>query len=218
MRRGEFVHSLGAAITGAAFLPRAAPRADHLWRVGLELYSVRNAMKQDPERTLAAVRAIGYDDVELLWSFDNFGRTPQQVLATLRRLGLKAPSAHIAPEALLKDWDRSLDTAKFLGHSYLVVPSLPDDTRTSLDAWKRWADRFNAAGDLARRSGIWLAFHNEPEHLKPIDGAVPYDLFVDRTDPVARAAPAGLRQHGARWRADRWNISSAIATGSGAST
>jgi sugar phosphate isomerase/epimerase len=96
---------------------------------------------------------------------------------------LKAPSGHIAPEALLKDWERSLDAAKLVGHQYLIVPSLPDETRTSLDAWRRWADSFNAAGDLARRAGIWLAFHNEPDHMKPIGGAVPYDLFVDRTDP-----------------------------------
>src|SRR2546429_224699 len=32
-------------------------------------------MRRDPERTLAAVRAIGYTDVELLWSLGNFGRT-----------------------------------------------------------------------------------------------------------------------------------------------
>jgi sugar phosphate isomerase/epimerase len=187
MRRRDFVQAFSATFAGAAFLPRIAPsiaaRKDHLWRVGLELYSVRNAMKKDPERTLAAVRAIGYDDVELLWSFDNFGRTPQQVRETLTHEGLKAPSGHIAPEALLKNWERSLDAAKLVGHQYLIVPSLPDETRTSLDAWRRWADRFNAAGDLARRAGIWLAFHNEPDHMKPIRGAVPYDLFVDRTDP-----------------------------------
>jgi len=183
VKRRDFVHALGATFAGTAISPRLASTTDHLWRVGLELYSVRNAMKRDPERTLAAVRAIGYDDVELLWSFDNFGRTPQQVRATLKQEGLKAPSAHIAPEALLKDWEKSLDTAKLLGHQYLIVPSLPDETQHSLDAWRRWADRFNAAGDLARRAGVWLAFHNEPEHMKPIDGVVPYDLFVERTDP-----------------------------------
>jgi sugar phosphate isomerase/epimerase len=30
---------------------------------------------------------------------------------------------------------------------------------------------------------MWLAFHNEPDHLKPIGGVIPYDLFVARTDP-----------------------------------
>jgi sugar phosphate isomerase/epimerase len=52
-----------------------------------------------------------------------------------------------------------------------------------MDAWRQWADRFNAAGDLARHVGIWLALHNEPEMVKPIHGVVPYDLFIERTDP-----------------------------------
>jgi sugar phosphate isomerase/epimerase len=187
MRRRDFVNSFGAALTALAARPRlmrGANSTDYLWRVGLELYSVRNAMKADPERTLAAVRAMGYDDVELLWSFDNFGRTPEQVRTTLKQLGLKAPSAHIAPELLLGDWDKSLETARMLGHQYLIVPSLPDETKTSIDEWRRWADRFNAAGDLARRKKIWLAFHNEPDHMKPIHGEMPYDLFIARTDPT----------------------------------
>jgi sugar phosphate isomerase/epimerase len=183
MRRREFVEAFGATFAGVAFLPRFVRSKDYLWRVGLELYSVRNAMKADPERTLAAVRAMGYDDVELLWSFNNFGRTPEQVRATLKHEGLKAPSAHIAPEALLKDWDKSLATAKLLGHQYLIVPSLPAETENSLDEWRRWADRFNSAGDLARHAGIWLALHNEPDHMKPIRGEIPYDLFLERTDP-----------------------------------
>lgn len=189
MRRRHFLRSLGASMAGVALAPHAgfppSPSSRRLARVGLELYSVRNAMKRDPEGTLAAVRAIGYDDVELLWSFDNFGRTPRQVRATLDHLGLRAPSAHIAPELLLGDWEKSLDTATYLGHRYLIVPSLPDETKTSLDAWRTWADRFNAAGARARRAGLWLAFHNEPEHVHPIDGRIPYDLFVARTDPAA---------------------------------
>ena len=91
---------------------------------------MRDAMKADPDGTLAAVRAIGYTDVELLWSFNNFGRTPEQVRASLRHLGLHAPSAHIAPESLLTNWQESLDRANYLGHQYLIVPSLPSDTRT----------------------------------------------------------------------------------------
>ena len=99
------------------------------------------------------------------------------------RRGLRAPSAHVTPETLLKDWTRSLDTAKLLGHDYLIVPTLPPDTATALDRWRDWADRFNAAGAVARGAGVWLAFHNEPAHLRPIDGTIPYDLFMERTDP-----------------------------------
>jgi sugar phosphate isomerase/epimerase len=189
MKRRAFIGSLGAG-TAVLLHPRRDLPAARLDRIGLELYSVRNAMLADPERTLAEVRAIGYSDVELLWSHNNFGRTPQQVKATLDREGLRAPSAHIAPEIIVRDdWPASLETAKLLGHSYLIVPSLPSETNQSLDAWKRWADRFNTAGAAARRAGIWLAFHNEPDHMKPIgagkDAAIPYDVFVERLDRAA---------------------------------
>ena len=175
---------MGTAMAGGWLVPRSR-RTSKLKRVGLELYAVRKAMRADPERTLAAVRAMGYDDVELLWSFKNFDRTPAQVRETLDHEGLKAPSAHMAPEVILSDWDKSLETAHLLGHQYLIVPSLPDETQHSLDAWRRWADHFNQAGAVARRSDLWLAFHNEPEHQHPIGDTVPYDLFIERTDPHA---------------------------------
>lgn len=189
MQRRRFLTETSGALLGAALLGQsnrvldAAQGTRRLRRVGLELYSVRDAMKKDPERTLAAVRAMGYADVELLWSFGNFGRTPAQVRASLDSEGLRAPSAHIAPESLLESWNRSLDDAKLLGHDYLIVPSLPAETKTSLDEWKRWAERFNRAGEQARAAGVWLAFHNEPDHVRPIDGVVPYDVFIEKTAP-----------------------------------
>src|SRR5881296_1459490 len=186
--RRDFMKTLGAAALGHALRPRAPspdPRAvpRKLSRIGLELYSVRDAMGRDPERTIAAVRAMGYTDVELLWSFGNFGRTTEQVRAALDREGLRAPSAHVSAAVVLVGWERSLAIAQRLGHEYLIVPSFTADTARSLDDWRDWADRFNTAGAVARKAGIWLAFHNEADHMKPIDGTVPYDVFVERTDP-----------------------------------
>ncbi|HEU4995204.1 MAG TPA: sugar phosphate isomerase/epimerase [Gemmatimonadaceae bacterium] len=185
--RRTFLQTLAAAAAGTVVTAEAralpALHAKRLQRIGLELYAVRHAMADNPERTLAAIRKIGYDDVELLWSFGNFGRTPAQVRATLANEGLRAPSAHMSAAAVLVGWERSLDSAKVLGHEYLIVPSFTADTARSLDDWKEWADRFNVAGALARRAGIWLAFHNEADHMPLIDGQVPYDVFVERTDP-----------------------------------
>jgi sugar phosphate isomerase/epimerase len=182
MKRRTFVEVLAATAAGALVSAREASAARRLNRIGLELYSVRNAMRQNPERTLAAVRAAGYSDVELLWSMNNFGRTVQQVKTTLRHEGLKAPSAHISPSNLTENWEKHLDDAKLLGMTYLIVPSLPESAKT-LDDWRRWADTFNAAAPTARKAGLWLAFHNEPDHMKQIDGQVPYDVFLERLDP-----------------------------------
>ena len=182
MKRRMFVQALGAGALTALTLPRRLLAAAKLHRVGLELYSVRKAMRADPDRTMAAVRAIGYTDVELLWSFNNFGRTPEQVKAILKKEGLRAPSAHIDPRTMQTDWQKSLDNANLIGMQYLIVPSLPDSVKT-LDDWKMWADRMNTAGAAARKAKLWVAFHNEAEHMKPIDGQIPYDVFIARLDP-----------------------------------
>ena len=183
MNRRNFVQTVTAAGIGTLAAPRWAFASRRLDRIGLELYSIRKAMAADPDRTLAAVRAIGYTDVELLWSFDNFNRTPQQVRAALTANGLRAPSAHVNPEILFVGWQRSIDTAKMLGMQYIIVPSFSGATSQTLDDWRQWADHFNHYGAIAKKSGIWLAFHNEPDHMKPIEGKIPYDVFVQRTDP-----------------------------------
>ena len=183
MERRTFIQTLGAAAAGGALAPAAWHSATHLDRIGLELFAVRHTMASDPDRTLAAIRAIGYTDVELLWSFGNFGRTPAQVAAVLQREGLRAPSCHMSPDVIFVGWERSLETAKVLGHEYLIVPSFSPETSRSLDDWREWADHFNTAGAIARRAGVWLAFHNEANHMQPIDGMVPYDVFVERLDP-----------------------------------
>src|SRR5438445_673241 len=183
MKRRAFIQTLGAVAAGGAALAGGLKVAKRLDRTGLELYAVRHEMAKDPEKTLAAIRAIGYTDVELLWSFDNFRRTAAQVAETLKKEGLRAPSAHISPIILFVGWERSLETAKQLGHQYLIVPDFGGETTRTLDDWREWADRFNTAGAVARKAGIWLAFHNEADHMKPIDGMAPYDVFVERLDP-----------------------------------
>jgi len=182
MLRSDFLQLLGSGLAAPHFSRRITFAGPPL-RIGLELYSVRQAMRADPEATLAAIAAMGYREVELLWSFGNFGRTTAQVRASLASAGLRAPTAHISPSLLSADWEASLATAKELGHEYLIVPSLPAESSNTLDGWREWADRFNRAGATARTAGVWLAFHNEPGHQTPIEGVVPYDLFLQRTDP-----------------------------------
>lgn len=190
MNRRDFLHTTGGLTAGVALgIPRVASATTDsgsapLARIGLELYSVRREMAKDFDRTLAAVRKIGYTDVELLWSFDNWGKSTAEVKAALQREGLRAPSAHISPLTILVGFERRLDTAKALGHEYLIVPDFTGETSKTLDDWREWADHFNKAGAVARRAGLWLAFHNEPNHMKPIDGKIPYDVFMERTDPT----------------------------------
>src|SRR6266550_2718162 len=133
VKRRDFIHTVGAATAGGMLSRAPLGFTKKLDRIGLETYAVRHAMAQDPERTLAAIRAIGYTDVELLWSFNLFGRTPAQVAATLKNEGLRAPSCHMSAETIFVGWERSLEKAKILGHQYLFVPDFEEWTKQTLD-------------------------------------------------------------------------------------
>ena len=102
---------------------------------------------------------IGYTDVELLWSFNNFGKSTGRSESGARSAKvLRAPSAHIRRRSRCS-WAGSAGstTRKTLGHEYLIVPSLTADTsrrsttgvsgRTTSTRRARWRD---AHGDLAR--------------------------------------------------------------------
>ena len=153
-----------------------------LGRVGLQLYSLRDDARRDLERTLADIAAAGYRDVELLGSFRNFDTAPARVRQILDRNGLRAPSTHVSGSAL-DDLERQLDDAQTLGHQYLIVASLPIQGAPTLDDYRRWADRLNEAGRRARTRNVWVGFHNHAGDFTLVDGMVPYDLLVERTEP-----------------------------------
>lgn len=187
MDRRKFITALGLAAVAPqlACAARAGsmggtPR--RLRRVGLQLYTLRDDARRDLEGTLTNIARIGYKDVELLSSMNNFGMEPTRLRALLDRLGLRAPSTHLSGETF-DNLDRQIEVAKILGHQYLVLASLPTDKPT-LDDYRHWADRLNELGRRAQPSGIRIAFHDESIDFRKIDGVVPYDVLVERTDPA----------------------------------
>src|SRR5881394_1313353 len=187
MNRRNFLATLGlvAAAPQLACAPRTVsltPGSRRLRRVGIQLYTLRDDARRDLEGTLVNIAQTGYKDVELLASMNNFGMPPARLRAILDRNGLRAPSTHVEAN-VVDDLERQIDIAKILGHQYLIVASLPDAEHLGLDGYRRWADRFNEAGARALRSGMRLGFHDEAWDFRPINGAIPYDVFVERTDP-----------------------------------
>src|SRR5688572_22672178 len=107
MHRRSFLTALGIA----ALTPRLpVANARRLKRVGIQLYSLRDDARRDLERTLADIAAIGYKDLELLGSMNNFGMPPTRLRAVLDKNGLRAPSTHVSGHAL-NELDRNLDDA-----------------------------------------------------------------------------------------------------------
>jgi sugar phosphate isomerase/epimerase len=178
--RREFVQTMAAV--GAATLFCRAPRttsAARIDKVGLQLYTVRDKMKEDVEGTLAHVAQIGYKEVEFA---GYFGHPPEHIRAYLDHNGLSAPSAHVAYEND-DQWKAALDTAKKIGHEYIVMPWIPAEKRKTLDDWKQFAQTFNHAAQMAHDAGIQFAYHNHDFEFPKLDGQVPYDVLLQSTDP-----------------------------------
>jgi len=186
MERRTFVHALGAMVLGpaaACAMPHGTPvPARRLDRVGVQLYTLRDAAKIDLDRTLADIAAIGFTEVEMLMSLKNFGHSPTEVRAMLDKHGLKAPSTHVGTETL-DNVDAFVDEAKILGHKYLILADVPASGRQSLATFAAFADRLNRAGEQARKHDLWIAWHDEADDFKSFGGQQGYDALVARLDP-----------------------------------
>jgi sugar phosphate isomerase/epimerase len=216
--RRSFLLTASAVVAAGGRGVVAAP----LKRIGVQAGSLRAALTRDLPGTLEQIAAIGFREIELQWYGGNFGRTPEQLRAALDRAGLRATSALIHTGAMLVGWERHLAAAKTIGIEHLAVVNITEDERQSLADCHEWADRFNRAGEIARKQGMWVALHNEPQFMAPAEGPggearegrTFYDEFVARTDPalvtleldVGNMTRAGhdpvsyLRKHPSRYR------------------
>ncbi len=174
--RREFIGTTSAALL---FLGRA--EAKSMQKVGVQLYTVRTELEKDFDGTLAKVAAIGFKEVEFAGYFNH---SPEQVRDTLKRLNLAAPSSHIDYGSLSADkLTQVIDTARAIGHEYLVVAFLDESLRKAPDSWKRIAETFNRAAEQVKRAGIQFAYHNHHFEFVPVDGKLPYDMLLESCDP-----------------------------------
>jgi len=180
INRRTFLGTMTAATVLGSRLSWAAD-SRKIEKVGVQLYTVRDAMKADFPGTLAKVAKIGYREVEFAGLFDH---TPQDVRKMLDSNGLTAASSHIPYQNLSSGWEQTLDGAKTLGQSFIVCPSIDDDVLKQPDGWKRAAEAFNRAGEASKKVGLQFGYHNHtPEFTPTKDGKLPYDILLTETDP-----------------------------------
>jgi sugar phosphate isomerase/epimerase len=179
MDRRSFLGTL----TGAGLLAnRLSWAADDrkIDKLGLQLYTVRDAMKGDFDGTLAKVAAVGYGEVEFAGYFDH---SPKDVKASIDRVGLVSPSAHFDNSYLGDKWPGVLESANVIGQKYVICSFIDEKTRQEPGIWPRLAESFNRAGEAARKVGIQFGYHNHSFEFTPVDGKLPYDILLNSTDP-----------------------------------
>lgn len=180
MNRRLFLGHVGAGLLLAPDMLRAA-QSQKIDRIGMQLYTVRAEMAKDFEGTLARVAALGFREVEFAGYFD---RTPQAVRMALGRNGLTSPSTHIDLASITNRLPQIIEASQTIGHKYIVMPWLDDATRKQPDIWQKVAETLNKAGEVSRKAGIQMAYHNHHFEFVPMaNGKMPLDFLLEQCDP-----------------------------------
>ncbi|BAU55136.1 TIM barrel protein [Mucilaginibacter gotjawali] len=195
--RRTFLKTSAVAIAGAALLPEflTAKNNKKIERVGLQLYSVRDAMMKDPAGSLKKLADMGYIHVEHANYVDRkfYGYNAKDFKKLLIDNGLQMPSGHTVMVA--EDWDNAkndftdkwkytIQDAAEVGQRYVVSPWLDEKLRTDMDALKRFMDQFNKCGELCKSNGMTFGYHNHNfEFSTKVNGTTLYDYILTNTDP-----------------------------------
>ena len=184
--RRTFLKALGA---GAAALAvpgcRGANEQDHtapLPKIGLQLWTIRDAIEIDAAAALGRVADLGYTSVET--AFFPEGMTLAQSGQLLRDAGLTVCAAHVEiPVGAHRD--AMLELAEAYDCDFMVWHGWPEDERYhTLEGIKRLAEVYNEASAFAKANGLRFALHNHWWEFEPIaEGGLPFYLLRPLIEP-----------------------------------
>jgi sugar phosphate isomerase/epimerase len=161
-------------------LPAFASRT--LWAqkhipLGVQLYTLRELAQKNLPSVLKQIRAIGYQEVELIpLAYTN---PPKELSRIVADSGLTAPSGHFNYEG----FGSKFEYAKALGLQWMVCPMLPGSLGKSIDGFHRAARQLNAWGKQAREFGLRVAFHNHDYEFRKWNEGTGFDVLKNETDP-----------------------------------
>ena len=147
------------------------------FKVGLQLYSVRDAMEKDMDATLKAVKEMGYDYVEFA---GYFGKTAEEVKALLDKYELKAISVHQATDLFEKEGKTAVDYLNTIGVEYSAIPWY--DKNELYNNWDETVKKFAEVSKLLKAGGIQLMYHNHDFEFVKIDGEYVLDKLYRTLD------------------------------------
>ena len=159
--------------------------------IGLQLYTVRDAMEKNAVATLARVAGVGYNSVEgatYTGSEKFYGMSAKEFAKVLKKNGLVIPSSHYRLGAdkesanlkgtILNDWNKAVDDAAEVGIKYMVCAYLSEEERGDLDRYKKIADQLNVAGETCKKANIQLCYHNHDFEFVKQGDEYPYDVLL----------------------------------------
>jgi len=168
------------ALVGAAPLALSKPAKQKI-PVGLELYSVRDELKNDLMGTVRAVAKMGYEVVEFYSPYYDWTPTyAKEVRALLNDLGIRCLSTHNSASALsLGGLGKAIELNQVLGSKFIVMASA--GRVTGLDDWKTVGDTLSRASEKLLPLGMRAGFHNHKLEFVPLDGRRPMEVIAAGT-------------------------------------
>lgn len=174
--RRQFL-AAGAALP---FVLRANASAAQI-PVGLELYSVRDALTKDLEGTVRGVAKMGYQEVEFYSPYYSWTtERAKEIRKLLDDLGIKCPSTHNSAQALTAEGlPKAIELNQIIGSRYIVMASA--GKVAGADGWKGIAERLATATEKLKPLRMAAGFHNHRTEWEPVDGQRPMDILAANT-------------------------------------
>jgi len=182
---------VAGSIVGNQFLQASTIPAAGKKDIGLQLYSLREAMKVDALGTLKQVSEIGFKTLEAADYNDGkiYGMTPSAFKKVMKDLGMKLTSAHLGGPNYTKEthtdamdwWKKALEDHQTAGCKFIVKPSMPKVK--TLDELKMWCDYYNFIGEMTAASKIQFGYHNHSNEFEKLEGEIIYDYMLKNTEP-----------------------------------
>ena len=150
--------------------------------IGLQLYTIRDEMWLNPNKTLEYVAEVGYRELETAGYNEGkiYGMEPFDFNRLVNDLGMKTVSGHISYEDLKFDWGRVLEMLQETDHKYVVLPYLAENKR-NLKVYYEVIELLNEKGAELSKLGKVMAYHNHAFEFDKIDDIMPMELLLRET-------------------------------------
>jgi sugar phosphate isomerase/epimerase len=173
MDRRRFI-ALAAAASAASSYARM------LSTIGVQLYTLRSVLPKDPAGVLRGVEEIGYREVEAV------ATGLEKIWDSLKQTSLKPVSLHMETSLFTREQEKlpaALDDAKQRGFEYVVCPYIAPQDRGGPEVLKKLGETLNSAGELCRKSGLRLCYHNHAFEFAPAGDGTLLDVLLATADP-----------------------------------
>jgi len=190
--RRTFIKQAGALASASFFGFSFRPKPK--FRMGLQLFTIREPMSKDVKGTLKQVAALGYQNLET-YGFDGpqmkyYGYDAKEFQKILVDLKLTTTSGHYDFNSLLNKSeddlnryvDQCIEGAHALKQDYITWPWLDPQSRT-IEKFKLVAEKLNHIGARLKGTRVGLAYHNHDFEFIDHDGKIGYDVIMNETDP-----------------------------------